>query len=134
MPSISGRFPTLKEMNDFLISEALKQSNGNQGIAASMLGITRQALNSRLKKGDRIVFLETDRLFDVITNAEWLLDNEKIKKVFNKSGFDINIDRRQGNAWEYIFISGRKTREPGKKSLLKQPSGHRQKGTGRARN
>jgi PAS domain S-box-containing protein len=50
MPCITGRFPTLKEMNDFLVSEALKRSNGNQGIAASMLGITRQALNSRLKK------------------------------------------------------------------------------------
>ena len=50
MPCVSGRFPTLKEMDDFMVSEALKRSNGNQGIAASMLGITRQALNSRLKK------------------------------------------------------------------------------------
>lgn len=50
MPEISGRFPTLKEINKFIISEAIKRSNGNQGIAASMLGITRQALNSRLKK------------------------------------------------------------------------------------
>lgn len=50
MPDISGRFPTLKEIDTFLVSEALKRSNGNQGIAASMLGITRQALNSRLKR------------------------------------------------------------------------------------
>ncbi len=50
MPDISGRFPTLKEVEDFVISEALKRSNGNQGIAASLLGITRQALNSRLKR------------------------------------------------------------------------------------
>ena len=54
MPDISGRFPTLKEIEDFMISKALKRSNGNQGIAASLLGITRQALNSRLKKANKI--------------------------------------------------------------------------------
>ncbi len=49
MPDISGRFPTLREAEEFIISEALKRCNNNQGIAASLLGITRQALNSRLK-------------------------------------------------------------------------------------
>ena len=50
---IAGRFPTLKEVESYLVSEALKRSNDNQGIAASLLGITRHALNKRLKrKGD----------------------------------------------------------------------------------
>ncbi len=44
------RFPTLEEVERFLISEALNRSNSNQGIAASLLGITRQALNKRLKR------------------------------------------------------------------------------------
>ncbi|MCX7723709.1 MAG: sigma-54 dependent transcriptional regulator [Thermodesulfovibrio sp.] len=44
------RLPTLKEMEEILISEALRRAKGNQGIAASMLGITRQALNKRLNK------------------------------------------------------------------------------------
>jgi len=44
----NGRFPRLKEVEDFLISEALKISENNQGIAASMLGLTRNALNKRL--------------------------------------------------------------------------------------
>lgn len=48
--NISGHFPTLKETEDYLISEALRHSNGSQGIAASLLGITRQALNKRLKR------------------------------------------------------------------------------------
>jgi transcriptional regulator with PAS, ATPase and Fis domain len=43
-------FPTLKEADDYLISEAMRRSNGNQRIAASYLGITRQALNKRLHK------------------------------------------------------------------------------------
>lgn len=42
--------PTLKESEDYLITEALIRSNGNQGIAASILGISRQALNKRLKR------------------------------------------------------------------------------------
>jgi len=49
---LSGRFPTIKEVVNHMVSEALKRSNGNQGIAASLLGITRQALNRRLRKED----------------------------------------------------------------------------------
>jgi transcriptional regulator with GAF, ATPase, and Fis domain len=45
-----GHFPTFKEMEQYLVSKALKMSEGNQGIAASMLGITRQALNRRLRR------------------------------------------------------------------------------------
>jgi len=46
----SGKLPTIKEAEEYLISEALKRANGNQGIAASFLGITRHALNKRLKR------------------------------------------------------------------------------------
>ena len=47
--SFSERLPTLKQTEQLLISEAMKRANGNQAIAASLLGITRQALNKRLK-------------------------------------------------------------------------------------
>lgn len=42
------QLPTLKEAEDALIREALQRADGNQGVAASLLGITRQALNKRL--------------------------------------------------------------------------------------
>ncbi|MDT8334316.1 MAG: sigma-54 dependent transcriptional regulator [Desulfurivibrionaceae bacterium] len=42
--------PPLKEVGNILISEALRRTNNNQRLAAEMLGITRQALNWRLKK------------------------------------------------------------------------------------
>ncbi len=42
--------PSLKEASNILIQEALNRAGGNQAIAADMLGITRQALNWRLKK------------------------------------------------------------------------------------
>lgn len=42
--------PTLKEAEQALITEALQRADGNQGIAAGMLGLTRQALNKRLTR------------------------------------------------------------------------------------
>ena len=41
--------PTLRQAEEALITEALKRAGGNQGAAARLLGITRQALNRRLK-------------------------------------------------------------------------------------
>ena len=46
--NLTGRFPTLKEMEDSLMTEALTLSGGNQGAAAALLGMSRQALNKRL--------------------------------------------------------------------------------------
>ena len=46
----SEKLPTLKQVESRLIAEALKRSEGNQAIAALSLGISRQALNSRLKR------------------------------------------------------------------------------------
>jgi DNA-binding NtrC family response regulator len=48
-----GKLPTIKEAEEFLISEAMKQAKGNQGIAASLLGLTRHALNKRLTRQSR---------------------------------------------------------------------------------
>lgn len=43
-----GKLPTLKIMEDILIDRALSVANGNQSIAAEILGISRRALNNRL--------------------------------------------------------------------------------------
>jgi DNA-binding NtrC family response regulator len=48
--SFSERLPTLKEVEQILVDEALRRAGGNQSIAALSLGITRQALNKRLNK------------------------------------------------------------------------------------
>ncbi len=47
---IPGRIPTLKEAEVFLIQEALEKADGNQGVAATFLGISRPALNRRLAR------------------------------------------------------------------------------------
>lgn len=43
------KLPTLKEANRMLVLEAMKRATGNQTTAASMLGISRQAIGKRLK-------------------------------------------------------------------------------------
>jgi two-component system, NtrC family, response regulator HydG len=49
LEEIWGHFPTLREAEDYLIDYALKAAKGNQGTAATMLGLKRQTLNMRLK-------------------------------------------------------------------------------------
>ena len=44
------KLPALKEMEELLIAEALKRADGNQTIAAQLLGISRKALNNRLNR------------------------------------------------------------------------------------
>ena len=44
------KFPTLKNAEDLLVSEALRLADNNQRLAAAYLGITRQALNKRLSR------------------------------------------------------------------------------------
>lgn len=46
------RFPTLKEAEAELINRALELAKGNQGVAASLLGVSRQALNNRLRRNN----------------------------------------------------------------------------------
>ncbi|QEM70003.1 sigma-54-dependent Fis family transcriptional regulator [Geobacter sp. FeAm09] len=43
-------FPTIRHAEQVLIDKALAIANGNQGIAAQLLGVTRQALNNRLRR------------------------------------------------------------------------------------
>ncbi len=42
--------PSLTEMDDYLIDEAMKRASHNQSLAARMLGISQPALSKRLKK------------------------------------------------------------------------------------
>ncbi len=46
----SDHLPTLKEAEESLIAEALKRAEGNQRIAADILGLSRRALNNRLSR------------------------------------------------------------------------------------
>jgi DNA-binding NtrC family response regulator len=47
---VPGRLPTLAEARDLVVQEALRRANGNQSIAARLLGISQPALSIHLKK------------------------------------------------------------------------------------
>lgn len=44
------QLPTIKDVTEQLIAEAMLRASGNQSIAAEMLGMSRQALNKRLRQ------------------------------------------------------------------------------------
>ncbi|QXE92091.1 sigma-54-dependent transcriptional regulator [Geomonas subterranea] len=46
---IFGHFPTIDEVEQYMINEAMKMAKGNQGLAGKILGMGRQTLNKRLK-------------------------------------------------------------------------------------
>lgn len=50
LATLFGRFPTLEELTEYAVGEALATADSNQSQAARLLGISRQALNKRLKK------------------------------------------------------------------------------------
>jgi len=49
----TDNFPTLKEAENVIITEALKRADGNQSIAADLLGMSRRALNNRLSRSNK---------------------------------------------------------------------------------
>ena len=49
--ALFGHFPTFREVEEYLIDEALSRSDGNPNMAAAMLGITRQTISNRRKLG-----------------------------------------------------------------------------------
>ncbi|HWI41225.1 MAG TPA: sigma-54 dependent transcriptional regulator [Verrucomicrobiae bacterium] len=48
--SVFGRFPTVTEVEDYMIEEAMRRTNGNKSATAALLGITRPTLNRRLQQ------------------------------------------------------------------------------------
>jgi two-component system, NtrC family, response regulator HydG len=48
--ALFGHFPTFHEIEEYLIDEALRRSEGNLNAAAATLGITRQTISNRRKK------------------------------------------------------------------------------------
>jgi len=49
LTALFGHFPTVDEIEEYMIGEAMKLAKGNQGIASKILGMGRQTLNKRLK-------------------------------------------------------------------------------------
>ncbi len=85
-------------------------------VSVGMIGYVKDVrnvlrhMNKRLKKGAIICFVDYDKFFDIIPNKEWLGDDKKIMEVFRDAGFEVKVRRKQGFAWKYIFIFGKKVK------------------------
>ncbi|HLC46630.1 MAG TPA: amino acid permease [Candidatus Nanoarchaeia archaeon] len=86
-------------------------------VSLGQLGYVQQTeevltqINRRLKVYDKICFVDYDKFFDIIPNIDWLSDDGKIQEIFRKAGFDVEVMRKQGFAWQYIYIFGEKARD-----------------------
>ena len=84
-------------------------SVGMLGYLQNTKNVLKQ-MNKKLKKGSKVCFVDYDKFFDLIPNRDWLSDDKKIKKIFEECGFDVKVKRKQGFAWKYIFIYGKKVK------------------------
>jgi DNA-binding NtrC family response regulator len=50
--SQKGSFPTLKEVEEFIIAEAMQRTGGNQTLASQLLGVAQSTLSRRFKGKD----------------------------------------------------------------------------------
>jgi len=66
-------------------------------------------MNRLLPETGRICFVEYVNFFRVLPDAELLSDPVKLKKIFREAGFSVQIDKRKGLLWNYLFIYGIKS-------------------------
>lgn len=69
-----------------------------------------KVVNEKLHLKDPICFIEYDKYFDVIPNQDWLRHDSAIQRTFNKAGFKVQVERKQGFAWRYVIIHGKKVK------------------------
>ncbi len=70
--------------------------------------IVLQHLGKYLKKGGRVVFVDYDKFFFFMPNVEWVSDEGKLIKMFSGAGFKVEVVKKRGLFWQYIFIHGEK--------------------------
>jgi basic amino acid/polyamine antiporter, APA family len=68
-------------------------------------------MNELLPERGRICLIEYVNYLHVLPDAEWLSDEEELKKIFKDLGFSIQIKKRHWLFWDYLFIYGIKTHE-----------------------
>ena len=65
-------------------------------------------INQRLKVGSKICFVDYDKFFFFIPNIDWIENDNTIKKYFKDCGFKVEVKRRRGIAWQWVYIYGKK--------------------------
>ncbi|MFH1398654.1 MAG: amino acid permease [Candidatus Woesearchaeota archaeon] len=80
-------------------------SVGMMGYVQEVEKVLRE-VNALMPEGGKICFMDYGDYFHLIPNVDWLSNNEKIEKIFRECGFSVQVKRRKGLFWNYIFIYG----------------------------
>jgi ubiquinone/menaquinone biosynthesis C-methylase UbiE len=66
-------------------------------------------INELMPEGGKLCFVDYGDFFHVIPNVDWLENNQKIEKLFRDAEFSVQVKRKNGLFWSYIFIYGMKS-------------------------
>jgi len=67
-------------------------------------------MNKRLDRNSKICFLEYNNFFGIIPNKPWIRKDDIIKRRFKLAGFKVEVERKKGLLWTYVFIYGKKVK------------------------
>jgi ubiquinone/menaquinone biosynthesis C-methylase UbiE len=66
-------------------------------------------MNRLLPDGGRICFVEYVNFFRFLPDAEWISDPKKLQEFFRQAGFAVQIEKKKGFLWNYLFVYGIKS-------------------------
>lgn len=65
-----------------------------------------------LPESGRIIFVDFVDLFKLIPNVNWLSHEDKLREVFRKNGFSVQVSKVSSPFWNYLIVSGIKSDDP----------------------
>ena len=69
---------------------------------------TLTKLGQHVKKGGKVVFVDYDKFFFVIPNAQWIQNHALLIAMFKEAGFNVEVTVKRSVFWQHIIISGYK--------------------------
>jgi amino acid transporter len=66
------------------------------------------ALGKRVKKGGKVYFIDYTNVMKILPEEEWMKDSTKIKQMFLKAGFKVDVAKDRHMLWDTLHIFGNK--------------------------
>jgi len=66
-------------------------------------------MNRILPDTGRICLVEYVNFFRFLPDVEWLSDTGKLRSIFREAGFSVQVKKKRGLLWNYLFIYGIKS-------------------------
>jgi basic amino acid/polyamine antiporter, APA family len=66
------------------------------------------SLSKNVKKNGEIVFIDHNKFLNLFSNINWFKDDNHLRQIFRKAGFDVQIEHKQGFISKYVIVTGKK--------------------------